>query len=131
MSHIKALAAIDHNFTEGSIPFVDGSGQLTENNSIFNLSSTGFTAGTFVFNIDQTVGIDQDRFSFLYNDSSGEIELTELLISDISGITVTIDELNLLDISLQSPLEGRILIADGIGGAAWSVFNLSDANNDE
>jgi hypothetical protein len=130
MSYIKQLEGIVHNFTQGSVPFTDSDGQLTENNSLFNWSTSVLTAGTFVFNIDQVVGSGQDRFPLMYVDSGGEIELTQLIVSDISGLTATVAELNLLDFSVQNPLEGRILISDGVGGGSWDVLNLSDTNND-
>lgn len=129
MSYLKGLKSINHEFTEDSIPFVDSIGQLEENNSFFRITNAVLTAGTYQFNIDQILGSGQDRFPLAYNNSSGEFECTELVLTDISGITATVDELNLLDISTQSPSNGNVLIADGIGSASWGTLNLSNINN--
>lgn len=52
----------------------DGDGTLTAESTL-TLTATQFTAGNYVFNIDETVGVGQDNYVLTYDNGTGEIGL--------------------------------------------------------
>lgn len=76
----------------------------------FTFTPTLLTAGSFVFDIDQTVGAGEDNFVLTYNNSTGEISLEESSVA-WGNITGTITDQTDLTAYIDNATEEEMFAA--------------------
>ena len=69
---------------------VDGDIQINDGGAFgtiagFTIDAATFNAGNFTFNIDQTVGAGENGYALVYNNATGEIELTPVTATAAGG----------------------------------------------
>ena len=100
------------NDVPGEIVFqVDGLTEAMVLRSSGNLELTGalFTAGTFIFDTDQVVGVGVDNYVLTYDNSTGHISLEAA--AGGGGVTELV---NLSDVNTSTATDKNFLIADGV-----------------